>query len=232
MASVSLVLFGPPFIIEPSHLITREKEKAMTDAVQPRTREETQEIAKKNYEAFLAAIPAEIFRREEKLPGDLRLMNAKPMVKLARIRKSVETLFAYADGHVVCKAGCAYCCHLKIEVSRLEAEYIGEKTGVVPAVLGEVVPRDPHAFSEQTPCPFLKKGVCSIYEYRPLICRIHVNMDVDDYWCRFENWNNPGGAVPKPTFNSILNAFIELNQKSGSAVADIRDYFPVVPDSV
>jgi len=202
----------------------------MTDAMQPRTRKDTQETAKKNYEAFLAAIPVEVHRREEKLVGILRSMNAKPMVKLAQIRKLVETLFAYADGHVVCKAGCAYCCHLKIEVSRLEAEYIGEKTGVIPARLVEVVRRDPHAFSEQTPCPFLKKGMCSIYEYRPLICRMHVSMDVDDYWCRFENWKNPGGAVPKPKFHSILNAYIELNEKSGSVLADIRDYFPVVPD--
>lgn len=202
----------------------------MTDAVQSRTPEETQEIAKKNYAAFLAAIPAEVHRREEKLVGELRLMNAKPLVKLARIRKSVETLFSYADGHVACKMGCAYCCHQAIDISRLEAEYIGEKSGVIPARLGEVVPRDPRTFSEQTPCPFLKKNVCSIYEYRPLICRIHVSLDVDDYWCRFENWHKPGGAVPKPTFHSIFNAYSELNQKTGSVVADIRDYFPVVPD--
>lgn len=202
----------------------------MTDAVQSRTPEETQETAKKNYAAFLAAIPAEVHRREERLASDLRLMNAKPMVKLARIRKSVETLFAYADGHVACKMGCAYCCYQAIDISRLEAEFIAEKTGVIPAKLGEVVPRDPLSFSEQTPCPFLKKGVCSIYEFRPLICRIHVSLDVDDYWCRFENWHKPGGAVPKPTFQSIFNAYAELNQKSGSLVADIRDYFPVLPD--
>lgn len=202
----------------------------MTDSVQPRTPEETQDNAKQNYAALLAAIPVEIHRREEKLVGELRLMNAKPMVKLARIRKSVETLFAYAEGRVACKVGCAYCCHQAVDISRLEAEYIGEKTGVNPAKLGVVVPRDPLTFSELTPCTFLKKGVCSIYEYRPLICRIHVSLDVDDYWCRFENWHKAGGGVPKPTFHSIFNAYAELNQKSGSVVADIRDYFPVVPD--
>lgn len=200
------------------------------DVVQPRSREETREISKKNYDAFLASIPAQIIRREEKLVSDLRLMNAKPLVKLARIRDLVETLYAYADGHVACKAGCSYCCHLKIEISRLEAEYIGDKTGVMPVVLGEVTQRDPYAFSELTPCSFLKHGVCSIYEFRPLICRLHVNMDVDDALCRFENWNTPDGAVPKPTFHSILSAYVELNQKAGCAVADIRDYFPVVPD--
>lgn len=202
----------------------------MTEAGQPRTPEETQETAKKNYEAFLAAIPAEVHRREEKLPGDLRLMNAKPMVKLARIRKSVETLFAYADGYVACRKGCAYCCHQAIDISRLEAEYIQEKTGIRHAQVSIPQQRDPLGFAEKTPCPFLKQGVCSIYEYRPLICRIAVNLDSDPYWCEFENWHKLGGSVPKPTFHSIYNAYTELNEKAGSLMADIRDYFPAVPD--
>jgi len=202
----------------------------VTDAVQSRTPEETQETAKKNYAAFLAAIPAEVHRREEKLVGELRLMNAKPMVKLARIRKSVEALFAYADGYVACKMGCAYCCHQAIDISRLEADYIQEKTGIRHAQVLAPHPRDPLSFSGKTPCPFLKEGACSIYEHRPLICRIAVNLDSDPYWCRFENWHKPGGSVPKPTFRSIYDAYTELNEKAGSLMADIRDFFPAVPD--
>lgn len=201
-----------------------------TEVAKQRTPAETQQVAKKNYEAFLASIPSEIHRREERLPTDLKLMNAKPLVKLARIRKSVETLFAYADGHIACRKGCAYCCHQAIDISRIEAEYIGEKTGIVPVNVGKVVPRDPLSFSGNTPCPFLKKGACSIYEHRPLICRIHVSLDVDSYWCEFDNWHKPGGSVPKPTFHSVFKAFTELNQQSGSVVADIRDFFPLVPD--
>jgi predicted TPR repeat methyltransferase/Fe-S-cluster containining protein len=206
------------------------KEMVVEDAAELRTPEATQVIAKKNYEAFLASIPADVHRREERLPADLRLMNAKPMVKLARIRKSVETLFTYADGHVACRKGCAYCCHQAIDISRLEAEYIQEKTGIRHAQLSKLSQRDPLSFSEKTPCSFLKQGVCSIYEYRPLICRIAVNLDSDPYWCEFENWHKPGGAVPKPTFRSIYNAFTELNETAGSIMADIRDFFPVVPD--
>lgn len=111
-------------------------------------------------------------------------------------------------------------------MSRIKAECIGEKTGVIPARLGEVVSRDLQVFSKHTLCPLLKKRVCSIYEYRPLICRVYVSLDVDDYWCRFENWHKLGDFVPKPTFN----AYAELRQKSGSAGADIRDYFSAVPN--
>ena len=202
----------------------------MTEIAQSRTPEETQEIAKNNYEAFLAAIPVEVHRREEKLASELRLMNAKPIVKLARIRKSVETLFAYTEGYVACKMGCAYCCHQAVDISRLEAEFIQDKTGIMYAQVSNPPLRDPLTFSEKTPCPFLKQGVCSIYEYRPLICRLAVNLDRDPYWCKFENWHNPGGAVPKPTFHSIYDAYSELNVKAGSVMADIRDFFPVVPD--
>lgn len=202
----------------------------MTDAAQSRTPEETQETAQKNYEAFLAAIPVEIHRREEMLASDLRLMNAKPLVKLARIRKSVETLFAYASEHVACKMGCAYCCHQAIDISRLEAEFIQGKTGIKHVHISNPPLRDPLDFSEKTPCPFLKQGACSIYEYRPVICRIAVNLDRDSYWCKFENWHKPGGAVPKPTFHSVYSAYTELHDKASSIMADIRDFFPAVPD--
>lgn len=204
------------------------EEELVSKVGEQRTPEATQVTAKKNYEAFLATIPAEVHRREEKLPSDLRLMNAKPMVKLARIRQSVETLFTYAEGFVACRKGCAYCCHQAIDISSLEAAYIQEKTGIRHARVSTPIQRDPMGFSEKTPCPFLKQGACSIYEYRPLICRIAVNLDSDPYWCEFENWHKPGGAVPKPSFRSIYNAYTELNQKTGSLMADIRDFFPVV----
>ncbi|TCV83399.1 tetratricopeptide repeat protein [Sulfurirhabdus autotrophica] len=202
---------------------------AVKDVVS-RTPEATQVTAKRNYESFLAAIPLEVHRREEKLPAELKKMNAKPMVKLATIRKSVETLFSYAESYVACRKGCAFCCHQAVDISRLEAEYIQEKTGVKYTQVTKPSRRDPLGFSEKTPCPFLKHGSCSIYEHRPLICRIAVNLDSDPYWCEFENWHKPGGAVPKPSFRSIHTAYTDLNEKVGSIKADIRDFFPIVPD--
>lgn len=199
------------------------------DVPQNRTLEETQNAAKENYAAFLAHIPADIKQREAKLATALNRLNAKPLVKLARIRKSVETLFSYANEFVACKKGCSDCCHQSIEMSNLEAEYIAQKTGISPVNLTQPPRRDPLSFSGKTPCPFLKQGACSIYEFRPIICRLHVNLDVDDYWCRLENWHVPGGVVPKPTFRSISDAFIELNEKTHGVIADIRDFFPHVP---
>lgn len=199
------------------------------DALKIRTPEETHEIAKQNYASFLAHIPAEVKQSEGKLTTYLSQLNAKPLVKLARIRKSVDTLFAYSNEFVACRKGCAHCCYQSIEISRLEAEYIEKQTGISPADLTNPPRRDPLSFSEKTPCPFLKQGTCSIYEFRPIICRIHVSLDLDDYWCRFENWHKPGAVVPKPSFRSIADAFNVLNEKTHSPVADIRDFFPNVP---
>lgn len=202
----------------------------MKDELQERTPEAAQEIAKRNYAAFLARIPAEIQQHEARLVLELGRLNAKPLVKLARIRQSAETLFLYSNEFVACKKGCAFCCHQSIQLSSMEAGYIASNTGIQPVALSAPIYRDPLGFSEKTPCPFLKQGACSIYEFRPLICRIHVSLDVDDYWCRFENWHRPGAVVPKPTFRSIADAFNQLNEKSKCVVADIRDFFPVVHD--
>lgn len=205
-------------------------EDELKDAIQERTPEAAQEVAKKNYAAFLARIPAKIQQREAGLALEVNRLNAKPLVKLARIRQSAETLFSYANEFVACKKGCNFCCHQSIQISSLEASYIASNTGVRPVALTAPIYRDPLGFSGKTPCPFLKQGECSIYEFRPLICRIHVSLDVDEYWCRFENWHQPGAGVPKPTFRSIADAFSQLNEKSKSVVADIRDFFPIVHD--
>jgi len=197
---------------------------------QSRTPEETRENAQRNYDALMAKIPVEVHRREERLVAELRALNAKPVAKLVRIYKSAETLFSYASDHVACRKGCAYCCHLAIQISQIEADNIGAKTGIVPIKLQRSINRDPYSFSEKTPCPFLKENQCSIYEHRPLICRVHVNLDIDAYWCEYDNWRKPGASVPEPTFHSLTNAYGELNEKAHAVMADIRDFFPTVPD--
>jgi hypothetical protein len=193
-----------------------------------RTPAETQENAKRNFDALMEKIPADVHRREERLVADLRALNARPIAKLVRIYKSAGTLFSYAGEFVACRKGCAYCCHLAIQVSQVEADNIGEKTGIIPVKLKNSVSRDPYGFSEKTPCPFLKEGQCSIYEHRPLICRAHVNLDIDAYWCEYENWSKHGSSVPEPTFHSLTNAYSELNAKAHAVVADIRDFFPKI----
>lgn len=191
-----------------------------------RTPEESKHHAEKRYQTALASIPEDIQQKMEMLPATLRALNAKGTTKLARLYDLVEEVFGYVGSHVACRKGCSYCCHVSVQVSRLEAQYIAEKTGHKPVILAAPVYRDPYAFSQTTPCPFLRNNTCSIYPVRPLACRTQVNLDIDEYWCKFENWHKPGAASHKPTFHPIVTAYRELMTQHGGVPADIRDFFP------
>ena len=89
--------------------------------------------------------------------------------------------------------------------------------------------KEPHArseFSGKTPCPFLKGGECSIYDSRPLTCRMHLNFDIDPYWCLHENWTRPEALIPRPDITPLMEAYHALAGKVRPVVADIRDFFP------
>jgi|GEM_PF-1356775 len=88
----------------------------------------------------------------------------------------LDTLYRYLDRYeefvstfTTCAKGCAYCCHMDVSITRLEAEYIAVKANIPfladhPATNGH----SGHA------CTFLNNQLqCSIYPYRPFICRAY-----------------------------------------------------------
>lgn len=68
------------------------------------------------------------------------------------------------DPFLTCKRGCSWCCHNSVDVFALEALYIEAKTGH-SARSGR------HEVDRHSPCPFLRDSECSIYPYRPMVCR-------------------------------------------------------------
>ncbi len=94
-----------------------------------------------------------------------------------------------------CAAGCSRCCHgLKIEASAPEAVAIAEfLRGLPPEELAETRAQlDDEAdyarsldvdtrWREQVPCAFLDDttGQCVIYDVRPLTCRAHTSLSLD-----------------------------------------------------
>ncbi|HEU0177391.1 MAG TPA: YkgJ family cysteine cluster protein [Blastocatellia bacterium] len=79
--------------------------------------------------------------------------------------------------HLVCRAGCAGCCHHHLSVFAIEAEEARAAIEAAPAPIRarveeqarEVIKRE--AQGERASCPMLVDNRCSIYESRPLICR-------------------------------------------------------------
>jgi Fe-S-cluster containining protein len=102
----------------------------------------------------------------------------------------------HAQKFAACRMGCGHCCYVSVPITDFEARYIGEKINTAPAPVKHSIRRNLTEVSGKTPCIFLKDNACSIYEFRPLTCRIHMNFDIDNYWCLHENWSHPDAAPP------------------------------------
>ncbi|HVL09346.1 MAG TPA: YkgJ family cysteine cluster protein, partial [Burkholderiaceae bacterium] len=122
--------------------------------------------------------------------------------------------------------------------SSIEADLIGRDAGVAPATPVQAVQavrlqefEDMEeataalaAISSQvepSPCPFLRDGACSVYDVRPMACRLLLNLDDDDLLCQLVPYAN----------GQQLKAFFLLAQPA-AAWADIRDFFPALPPVV
>ncbi len=110
---------------------------------------------------------------------------------------------------IACKAGCAYCCHLYVQVTPLEA--IGLVRAIRaqgPEVLASVKARVAGTFAKTEgkdaayrnllalPCPLLVDGQCSVYAARPFVCRGANSADVD----ACQRGMGSASGVPLPTF--------------------------------
>lgn len=190
-----------------------------------RTLEETQAYAEVTGNAFYDALEPE---QPELLSALARVVtaNAHAENKIKQIHFIADKVFRHAVGHVACARGCAHCCHVAVSLTDVEAKSIGEQIGIEPKDVTGVAPRDPASFSKIAPCPFLEKDECSIYEYRPLECRAHFNLDRDSYWCRPENAE--GALIPKPVIPQLGAArdLVSMGKSAPPIFGDIRDFFP------
>jgi len=173
---------------------------------------------------FLASIPSDLSRREDAIQGVLSLENASPRSKLRKIYRLIEEFSNLSAPFVACKKGCSSCCHMNIAIWRVEADYIGKQAGRSPA---RILNTRAHRLEEfiGKPCPFLREDTCTIYQFRPYVCRKHVSFDTTPYWC--EPSRALTVSVPKVHFSGIDNALATLTGKTSSDIfADIRDFFP------
>lgn len=188
--------------------------------------EQRNQLASDKLDQFFASVPAEIREQVVSLPQRVRQMNARSQVKLKEVLRTADLIFGYAGQFAACARGCGHCCHVHVPITGFEAQFIADSTGVQPVALRKSIPHDRMEFSGKTPCPFLKNDECSIYECRPLTCRMHLNFDIDNFWCLHENWNKSEAAIPRPNITPLMEAYHLLAGNSNPVVADIRDFFP------
>jgi Fe-S-cluster containining protein len=92
---------------------------------------------------------------------------------------------------VACKAGCNYCCHSRPVATMPEILYLFDgiqKTFSRPEIEGLIqrieefeIAGSKAKFQRTTPmpCPLLVNGLCSAYEYRPILCRMMASTDAN-----------------------------------------------------
>jgi hypothetical protein len=191
-----------------------------------RTPEQTQTYASKNLDDFFGSVSPELKERVVSLPKRIAKMNARTVIKLHEVLDTADQIFSHAGNFAACARGCGHCCHVSVPITEFEAQYISDHIHIAAVKVKQTIKHDLGEFSSDTPCPFLVNSECSIYEARPLTCRMHMNFDVDNHWCLHENWKKPEAVIPRPTITPLIDAYHLLPGSNKPIVADIRDFFP------
>lgn len=86
----------------------------------------------------------------------------------------IDEYFAAHKDYICCKAGCSECCEkgdypvTEDELKKLMLGYSKLENAQKIRVQGNI-----KRLEKSGACPFLLDKLCSVYEYRPMVCRIH-----------------------------------------------------------
>ena len=108
---------------------------------------------------------------------------------LEKLSLEIEHYFQQQQDFIVCKKGCSYCCKSgNYPVSDIEFQFIelgvmqldrGRKKAIKKRVerIGKAYRKYQQLAEPKVPfryhCPFLFENACTIYQYRPIICRTY-----------------------------------------------------------
>lgn len=107
-----------------------------------------------------------------------------------------ESIIALAERQkipVACHKGCQWCCHQAVYANSYELHFLSEKIKVSfsPENILKLQERTETKFAVtsqmseveiakyKSPCPLLENGTCTIYEARPMACRIYLSTKLE-----------------------------------------------------
>ncbi len=178
-----------------------------------------QENARRNYALIVSRLPARLAEKEESLLEKISNHRGNSLTKLRALYDFMDELYSFVHQFTPCKKGCNSCCYYEVSISELEIQYIENATKIKR--LKEPLPT---TVFHGTPCPFLKAGACSIYKYRPFVCRRHVAITQTSTWCHPDKSNSVN--ITLLNFSEIVKSYDLIIHESGKAKrSDIHQTF-------
>lgn len=105
-------------------------------------------------------------------------MNIKTYEKfLDSVSGDIDKIFEYQKEYLCCKKGCSYCCKRgDYPISEIEFNYIMIGFDKLDDLTKDIIKQNIEKIKSETDtdsyiCPFLINNNCSIYNYRPIVCR-------------------------------------------------------------
>jgi Fe-S-cluster containining protein len=157
-----------------------------------------------------------------------------PKAKVILLQQMADKMGEASKGLVPCRKGCSHCCHMATMIHLDEAKAIAAATGakmVTPKAFNvdlQYVDKI-RARYDGVACRFLVNNACSIYAQRPLACRLHVIVDIDNLLCEIV----PGQKIRLPMIDT-READWAISMAWGGPLemkyADIREFFPPKPN--
>ena len=86
----------------------------------------------------------------------------------------MKEYFNLHRAHVFCQEGCSSCCEKgDYPVSQIELAYLMQGYISLDNEQKTIIQRNIKNIERGGACPFLIKKRCSVYKYRPVVCRVH-----------------------------------------------------------
>ena len=93
---------------------------------------------------------------------------------LIELDSRLDKYFESFGANICCKRGCADCCEKgEYPVSDVELEFLTEGYKHLEPDVQSIVRQNIKNMEKGGKCPFLIEKLCSVYEYRPIVCRVH-----------------------------------------------------------
>lgn len=139
------------------------------------------------------------------------------LVYLEFITKKIQNFFEEQSDFICCKKGCSICCkNAQFPYSEIEFRLIYKGLKELNPIVQkqildkvDVIIKEKQKHNEKTPnekfkydCPFLINNICSVYQYRGLICRMFGLMTFSPY--KDQKTNIPFCAYQGLNYSTVL----------------------------